>query len=1085
MTHKNDVPPMLVDLFDQANQQSNQNYDRGWPPAERFPLNIPQQQQVEQQVQQQDLYSSRNSLIVTGYGALDRLIHFVCSLTEHQPDANIRLMFGHEPFPSRGVRVSATSRDLVHEAEDYWLERGISLLYSAHVIRAIELLRSGKVQTRYMPGNRRLHAKIYVGDDAVTVGSSNFTEPGMRFQLEANARFDKNKEPKRYAEAMAIAENYWLLGANYNEELIALLEKLLRVVSWEEALARACAELLEGEWANKYLREDYLSDASSLWPSQRQGIAQALYVLSNQGSVLIADATGAGKTRMGIYLVGALTDQVLRDGRMRRGKAAMICPPAVQDNWMRESSLAGVPLETMSQGMLSMASSRHHDHIVESLKRAQILCVDEGHNFLNAKSARTQHLLRNIADHVVLLTATPINKGIADLVRVADLLGADNLAPEIIAAFEKMLGGKEVGQLLSEADAEELRAEIRKFTVRRTKRDLNALVDRDPEHYRDKNGRQCRFPNHRAEVYGLNESVEDRLLAREIRENAGNLYGVTHLIKAIELPEVLRRRGVTEKQYLDGRLNGAKKLAQYIIMSSLRSSRVALYEHIHGTPDACKAFGIKHFSKQTESGNQQRKLIDIQNILPENRLGIALPSWLSDPDKHRAACEHDLKIYNRIGKLVLRMSDAREQAKTELLVGLLERHASLLAFDSRPISLHYLKSLMSTNKEQRVVVATGSDKKGKDAVIKDFAHGATGKRLIGLCSDSLAEGVNLQQASALVHLDMPSVVRIAEQRAGRVDRMDSPHDDIELWWPDDAEEFALSSDERFVERYETVEQLLGSNMPLPENLQKSRHKLSVNELIKEYEATESWDGIDDAFGPVRELMQGTSALVPQDVYEHYRKVQQRVLSRVSLVRARSAWAFFCLSAGGFGAPRWIFVPGMNGEPVTDLTRVSERLRENLGGEVESVALDQNSARILSQLVKRLTIVERRLLSRKKQRALEELEYILEMLIVYASKERQQESVDHLRELQKMLRNPPPDQQPDWDTVAAKWLDMIRPVWFERLSESRNRPLLLKDIRKDLLAQPQQLIKQLEAHFAQFPVLSRPEERIKACIIGVP
>lgn len=128
--------------------------------------------------------------------------------------------------------------------------------------------------------------------------------------------------------------------------------------------------------------------------------------------------------------------------------------------------------------------------------------------------------------------------------------------------------------------------------------------------------------------------------------------------------------------------------------------------------------------------------------------------------------------------------------------------------------------------------------------------------------------------------------------------------------------------------------------------------------------------IDDAFGPVRELIHGSTALVSQEVYEHYRKLQQ-------------------------------------------------------------------------------------------------------------------ERVDHLRELQKMLRNPPPDQQPDWDSVGTKWLDMIRPVWFERLSEYRNRPLLLKDIRNDLLADPEHLITQLEAHFAQFPVLRRPEERIKACIIGVP
>lgn len=1074
-----------IDLFSTDENSDAAVRARKWPDPERYPLNSEGGNTVQRIVQRADLCGSNRVLIVSGYGALDRLIAFVCQAKDSNAAANIRLMFGHEPFPSRGVRVSTSTVDLIREAEDFWLDRGISLLYSANVIRTIELLRSGEVQTRYMPGSRRLHAKIYVGDEAVTLGSSNFTEPGMVSQWEANARFTSAKDGKRFLEAASIAENYWSLGRDYNEELIGLLEKLLRVVDWREALARACAELLEGEWAEKYLREDYLTDAASLWPSQKQGIAQALYVLSNQGSVLIADATGAGKTRMGTYLVGALTDQVLRDGRIRRGKAAMICPPAVEQSWMRESTLAGVPLDTISQGQLSASNSRKHDEFVERLKRAQILCVDEGHNFLNPNSSRTQHILRNIADHVILLTATPINKGIVDLVRIADLLGADNLEPKIAATFERMLGGRDYGQGLSEDDAEELRLEIRKFTVRRTKRDLNALVDRDPSHYKDKNGHLCRFPKHTPHVYALDETAADKRIAATIRELAGELYAVTHFTKAMELPESLRRRGFTDSQYLEGRLKGAKKLAQYLIMSSLRSSRAALLEHVHGTERACAVFEIVGFNKQTETGNQQQKLFEIQNRLPENKLSVPLPEWLSDVEAHAEACRHDLKIYNQIGKLALEISDARERAKARLLAGLLDTHESILAFDSRPISLHYLKSLISTAKGNRVVVATGSDQKAKEVVMKAFAHGSTERRLIGLCSDSLAEGVNLQQASALVHLDMPSVVRIAEQRAGRVDRMDSPHSDIQLWWPDDAEEFALSSDERFIERYDTVEQLLGSNMPLPEHLQRDRPaRLRASELITEFEEAAPWDGIDDAFGPVRALVQGESALVPADVYEHYRRVQQRVLSRVSVVRARSPWAFFCLSAGTFGAPRWVFVPGVHDDPITDLTKVSDSLRERLGGEVESLKLDQASARVLDSLVGRLAEIERRLLSRKKQRALEELDYIVERLLAYASTKQYQNKVDHLRELLEMLRNPPLGKQPDWDTIAAHWLDIIRPVWFERLSGQRTKPLLLRDIRKDLLNRPDELIEQLEIHFSRFPVLRNPEERIKACIVGV-
>ena len=59
-------------------------------------------------------------------------------------------------------------------------------------------------------------------------------------------------------------------------------------------------------------------------------------------------------------------------------------------------------------------------------------------------------------------------------------------------------------------------------------------------------------------------------------------------------------------------------------------------------------------------------------------------------------------------------------------------------------------------------------------------------RGIALCSDAMNEGINLQGGSAVVQFDMPTTLRVAEQRVGRVDRMDSPHDRIEVFWPADS-----------------------------------------------------------------------------------------------------------------------------------------------------------------------------------------------------------------------------------------------------------------------------------------------------------
>jgi len=1074
-----------LDLFTDEAELAASARLSDWPSPQRFPLNV-DHHQVEEQVIA-DLRGSKRPLIVTGYAALDRLIDFIAEI---DTAAEVRILLGFEPFPSRRDQFEVKGHAFPREIQHYWLERGISLRLSAKLIQCIERLQSGRVIARYGAGSAsRLHAKIYVGDGAATVGSSNFTRPGMEHQLEANARFTRDKEPKRYRELNTIAENYWELGQDYNAELIALLEQLLKIVPWQEVLARACAELLEGEWAKAYLRGNYLPGENDLWPAQRQGIAQALYILSRQGSVLVADATGSGKTRMGTHLIRAIQDHIIRSGRLRQGKALMVCPPSVERSWEIESHLAGTAVDIYSHGSLSHRSSGKHDSTLLALRRAQILCVDEGHNFLNIKSNRTRHLLRNMSDHVLLFTATPINRSVLDLLRIADMLGADNLDESTLTAFKKMLGVRSINRSLTEEEIAELRKEIQRFTVRRTKRMFNQLIDREPEHYRDQFGETCRFPRHKPEIYVLNEPEEDRALALKIRELADQLFAVTHFVKAIEMPEVLVRQGWTEEIYLKSRLASANKIAKYVIMSSLRSSRAALAEHIVGTRQAAKEFGLTDFRKQTESGDTLHKLEKCRGKVPINKLSIDLPDWLADEQAHAAACDHDYKIYEEIHRLLLKMTDARETGKSAKLIELAERHDLLLAFDTRPITLAVVElGIKQLKGPVNTLIATGDASSRRTDVLETFKPGSEVKGVIGLCSDSLAEGVNLQQASVLMHLDMPSVVRIAEQRVGRIDRMDSPHAVVEAWWPEDAPEFALSSDERFVERFETVDSLLGSNMPLPKNLQTTHAKaITAGEMIAEYEREAErvqWDGIYDAFEPVRRLVQGRESLVGEAIYEQYLHITARVLSRVSLVRADSPWAFICIAAGPFGAPRWIFLPSFMGEPITDLQDVAQALRDRLENEISDLPMDDRAADYLNKFLGRISDVEQLLLPRKKQRALEEMQIVMNKYLKEASKLQDNERFNQYEAILDMLQKSNPEYQPDWDEVAARWLDLIRPVWYEKLQQPRNKPLLLKDIRRELIKKGFEFGDLVIQEFKTFPVLPSADERVTACIIGV-
>lgn len=1056
----------------------------GWPDFGRFPLNTGASRVRD--IVLEDLRISSSPLVVTGYASLDELIEFLSGCASVGP---IRVLLGAEPFPGRRETYEVRGYSFPQEVTNYWLRRGISILLSAKLTQCIDQIREGRVSARYVPeAGSRLHAKIYVGDDAATVGSSNFTANGLGSQLEANARFSSSKDTVRYKELRSIAENFWQLGTDYSEQLIELLEKLLRVVTWQEAMARACAELLEGGWAEDYLAAGYLPGEGDLWPSQRQGIAQALYILSRQGSALVADATGSGKTRMGVHLIRAAVDDIVRSGRLRRGKALMVCPPAVRENWEFEATRCSAALEVVSHGRLSHAGSDDRERIVEALRRAQIVCVDEGHNFLNLAANRTQQLLRNMADHVVLFTATPINRSVTDLLRIVDMLGADNLEPSTLQAFQKMLGVSDIQRTLTEQDIDILRREIQKFTVRRTKKMLNELIDENPSAFVDADGRRCRFPTHQPSAYSLDEPQCDRDLAAQIRALADELSAVTYFVQPIEMPDALKKKGWSEENFLTARLRAAKKIARYQIMASLRSSRAALVEHIAGTDRARDAFELTDFHKHTSTGNQLERLTSIQVRPPENRLSIPLPDWLSDRRLHAEACERDRETYAKILGLVEGMSDSRERRKAEHLMLLAKVHEMLLAFDSRPITLAQIRrQIKALAPDQKVLIATGDPTSQRSALLDSFKPGSSETGIVGLCSDSMAEGVNLQQASCMVHLDMPSVVRIAEQRAGRVDRLDSPHNVIEAWWPDDAPEFALSSDERFIERYEAVEALLGSNMPLPESMQTESKPITAKDLIEEYEKDEgvtSWDGIHDAFEPVRSLVRGERALIDGKTYSFYRSVTTRVLSRVSVVSAHSPWAFFSLAGGSFRAPHWVLFPTVDAAPATDLAEVCEQLRQRVGGNIQNLPMDSRVAQCLDAFVNRLSDAERGLLPRKKQRALEEMRIVVESYAKAASSRREQESVEQYNAIIAMLVGRDSRHQPDWDEVASRWLDVIRPIWYEKLKQRRNKPLQLKDVRQDLLSDEGRLGPAIFEQFRSFPLMPSPDERISACIVGV-
>lgn len=1054
---------------------------RQWPPGTAFPVNHARAT-VGTGVRA-DLARSPHPLLVTGFASIARLIEFVADRPV-EVHGQVRLLLGTEPFTTQRVTFGSTTATFDTEVRRYWIEeQGVSLLLSAKIVQTLQALEAGRLSVRFVPGHDRLHAKIYVGDRAATLGSSNFTDPGLRTQLEANARFDRVEEPDRYAAVVQVAQNYWDIGEPWDAEFAALLRDMLAFVDWREALARACADLLEGQWAARYLAS--LPGSEPLWPSQISGIAEALWVVDNVGSVLVADATGSGKTRMGAHLTRAVRDRLWSTGSVRRDLTVLVCPPAVETQWLQESAACGLTVRTVSHGLLSRASAFGPRVQEREVADAQILAVDEAHNFLATGSRRTQFVRESTADHVLMFTATPINRGAEDLLSLVDLLGADNFDDATLRVLDN-LGRRGHTPVLTEDERERLRGEIQRFTVRRTKTTLNAMVDADPEAYRDPaTGRVCRYPQHRARTYPTGESEDDTDLAIQIRERAATLTGVALLGARLAVPPSLRHE-YTDAQWLDLRLGAARGLAGHHVLSALRSSRAALLEHLRGTQAAVTRLAIAHLTKPQPTGDQ---IGAVHRVLTRGRpaveLACDLPAWLTDDDAWATTCRADLAAYEAIEQFTAALHGSRERTKADLIRRLAARHDRVLAFDHHPITLAVFKDLLDLP-DRPVLIASGAETHNRRTVTRLFAPGSTTNG-VALCSDAMNEGINLQGASCIVHLDLPTTLRVAEQRVGRVDRMNSPHDAVDVYWPTDGPAFATHANELLAAREAESAALLGSNLPIPASALCADRIVDHRTFTRtDTDQAASWDGLRDALDPVRLLVHGKQALVSPGVYDQQRHADHRVMVRVSPIQTTRPWAFFAVAGTRHGAPRWLLVEGAQVTTTAGLQSVTDRLRFLLAEDPPRRDFDHACQDWLSTFITAATAAEISLLPRRDQRALAQMRL---SSLAWAAAARGRGDFDTAERWQAIADLTRPDVDNDGAAnphqAAAVWLDLTkhrRDAY--RLAHRRHRYVTLSHIDADLSANPLDLalVEDALTGVSLQPPLDR---RISACILGVP
>ncbi|NNN12477.1 MAG: SWF/SNF helicase family protein, partial [Acidimicrobiaceae bacterium] len=677
-------------------------------------------------------------------------------------------------------------------------------------------------------------------------------------------------------------------------------------------------------------------------------------------------------------------------------------------------------------------------------------------------------------------------RGATDILSLVGLLGADNFEDETLQILER-LAASSVERMDVETRAI-LRNEIQRFTVRRTKAQFNALVDREPELYPTRiGGRTCRYPIHNLRSYVSEETDSDIAIAQNIVRLTSELIGIAFLEeKAISPPDWSKQ---SQKTWLERRLSASRGLAAYDILSTLRSSRPALVEHILGTRRAEAMFDIFQKKVQANAGMTEKLLRAIQVGPPQVTSPSTIPEWLASRSKWTIACQSEMAIYQEIAELANRISSARELGKAKVLIQLKDRHDRVIAFDKRPITLHYLAGILTEQNEEFLLATGQGGEKAKERIEVSFGMDSKVKA-IALCSDALNEGLNLQGASAVVHLDIPTTLRVAEQRVGRVDRIDSPYDEIDVYWPSDGEAFLTKDDRRIAIRAIENDHLLGSNIPVP-----FAKGLDLTVNPDDFDVSEVFDSeeldLADAFDPVRRLVGGENPLISDRTYAQATRSASVARTIISVVDSDSDWAFLSIEGAKSAIPRWMFIELSDGSLVSyTLGDVSESIRRKLthhdpaqaGGE-----LDERASEVLDSAIRVAQKQEFKLIPRRQQKAYQQMLRMVDHWAMQASRSGAFDSADSWKRIHLALKGPISESEgeviPDFAELARCWIRLVQPRIDGHVARKRKKYVVLSDIEESLRNDPLPLA-EVESVLEGLEMCAPLASRIKVAIVGV-
>lgn len=575
---------------------------------------------------------------------------------------------------------------------------------------------------------------------------------------------------------------------------------------------------------------------------QEDAVKKARKILARYDGVMIADSVGLGKTWIGKKLLEDYAYHL-------RQKALVICPASLRPMWTQELGEA-----TISAQILSQEEIGRPEFDPEPWMDADIILIDESHNFRNRNAQRYERLEAVIGGNagrgrdgqrkkVILMTATPVSNDLLDLYTQLSLItqgdrsyfaacGIGDLYRYFLQARRAARNGGVVGlfNLLEEV------------VIRRTRQFIRLT-------YPDATirGKRIHFPERRLKTLEYNLESTYAGIYEEI------VAGIEKLQLAPYNLESYKKAGVEVDELEKGREQALVWIFKSRYLKRFESSVEAFRISIRRALAFFKTFESYLLDEKLLKSKDFHSLL---RYLSDEDDGNGLPESLAsrfdeteeaeeilrslDPvdtsqyelRKIHEAIERDVRILSKVWELVDKIGvdqDAKLNRLKEILSGELKGKKVLIFTYYKDTARYLYRHLGSPENPDAVKFSqslganirrmdSGTTGKDRLRIVQAFAPRAAKKpEWIGseqeidvlISTDVLSEGQNLQDCGYLLNYDLHWNPTRMVQRAGRIDRIGTEFE--RLWicnmFPDQGLERLLRLVESLSRKIEDINQL--------------------------------------------------------------------------------------------------------------------------------------------------------------------------------------------------------------------------------------------------------------------------------------